>query len=106
MNQVTLGSTGITVDQNAFGALPVQRRTLDDAVNIIRRAYEGGMRYFDTARAYTDSEDLISLFIEELESFRCVVAYTFDCFLCKFCCDLDGIAHNAEFCHILFSFHI
>ena len=61
MNQVTLGSTGITVDQNAFGALPVQRRTLDDAVAIIRRAYEGGMRYFDTARAYTDSEEKLGV---------------------------------------------
>ncbi|MDO4890570.1 MAG: aldo/keto reductase, partial [Coriobacteriaceae bacterium] len=61
MNKVTLGSTGITVDQNAFGALPVQRRTLDDAVAIIRRAYEGGMRYFDTARAYTDSEEKLGV---------------------------------------------
>ena len=25
MRQITLGSTGITVPQNAFGALPIQR---------------------------------------------------------------------------------
>lgn len=56
MRNLTLGSTGITVPQNGFGALPVQRRTLDEAVAILRRAYEGGMTYFDTARAYTDSE--------------------------------------------------
>ena len=61
MNKVTLGSAGIVVDQNAFGALPVQRRTLDDAVAMIRRAYEGGMRYFDTARAYTDSEEKLGV---------------------------------------------
>lgn len=54
---MTLGTTGITVPQNAFGALPVQRTDLASAVKILRRAYEGGMRFFDTARAYTDSEE-------------------------------------------------
>ena len=56
MNQVTLGKTGITVPQNAFGALPIQRVCQDYAVKLLRRAYEGGMRFFDTARAYSDSE--------------------------------------------------
>ena len=45
MKQVTLGKTGITVPQNAFGALPVQRVGMEDAVKILRRAYEGGMRF-------------------------------------------------------------
>ena len=54
---VTLGSTGITVPQNGFGALPIQRDNMDEAVRILRRAYEGGMRFFDTARAYSDSEE-------------------------------------------------
>lgn len=57
MKMMTLGTTGITVPQNAFGALPVQRTDLASAVKILRRAYEGGMRFFDTARAYTDSEE-------------------------------------------------
>lgn len=57
MKIMTLGTTGITVPQNAFGALPVQRTDLASAVKILRRAYEGGMRFFDTARAYTDSEE-------------------------------------------------
>ena len=56
MRQVTLGSTGITVLQNAFGALPIQRVSTEMAVKLLRRAYEGGMRFFDTARAYSDSE--------------------------------------------------
>ena len=54
---ITLGSTGITAPQNGFGALPVQRCDMETAVRILRRAYEGGMRYFDTARAYSDSEE-------------------------------------------------
>lgn len=57
MKQITLGSTGITVPQNAFGALPVQRDDMELAVKLLRRAYEGGMRFFDTARAYSDSEE-------------------------------------------------
>ncbi len=56
MKNVTLGRTGITVPQNGFGALPVQRVSLEEAVKLLRKAYEGGMRFFDTARAYTDSE--------------------------------------------------
>ena len=64
MREITLGSTGITVPQNAFGALPVQRRTIDEAVVILRKAYEGGMRYFDTARAYSDSETKLGIAFE------------------------------------------
>ncbi len=57
MKHITLGTTGITVPQNGFGALPIQRVAMNDAVRILRRAYDGGMRLFDTARAYTDSEE-------------------------------------------------
>lgn len=61
MKKITLGSTGITVLQNAFGALPIQRRNKEDAVKILRKAYESGMEFFDTARAYSDSEEKIGL---------------------------------------------
>ena len=57
MRTITLGTTGITTPQNAFGALPIQRTDKEEAVRILRRAYEGGMRYFDTARAYSNSEE-------------------------------------------------
>ncbi len=57
MRTVTLGKTGITTPQNAFGALPIQRDDTDTAVKLLRRAYEGGMTFFDTARAYSDSEE-------------------------------------------------
>ncbi len=56
MKNITLGRTGITVPQNGFGALPIQRVSIDEAVTILRKAYSGGMRFFDTARAYSDSE--------------------------------------------------
>ena len=57
MEMVRLGKTEITVPQNGFGALPVQRVSLEDGVKLLRNAYEGGFRFFDTARAYSDSEE-------------------------------------------------
>ena len=56
MDMVTLGHTGITVNKNGFGALPIQRVSQEDAVALARKAYKAGIRFFDTARAYTDSE--------------------------------------------------
>lgn len=59
MTQVTLGSTGITVEKNSFGALPIQRISKEAAVGLLRKAYEHGVTFFDTARAYTDSEEKV-----------------------------------------------
>ncbi|SMC45349.1 Predicted oxidoreductase of the aldo/keto reductase family [Oscillospiraceae bacterium] len=56
MKEIVLGKTGIRTPQNAFGALPIQRISTEDAVRLLRRAYDGGMTFFDTARAYSDSE--------------------------------------------------
>lgn len=56
MDMVTLGSTGITVNKNGFGALPIQRISLEDAADLARKAYTAGITFFDTARAYSDSE--------------------------------------------------
>lgn len=55
--QVTLGKTGITVEKNGFGALPIQRISKDAAIRLVRKAYQGGMQFFDTARVYSDSEE-------------------------------------------------
>lgn len=45
MTEVTLGKTGITVNKNGFGALPIQRISKEDAVKLLRRAYDGGMHF-------------------------------------------------------------
>ena len=58
---VTLGKTGITVNKNGFGALPIQRISDEEAVHLLRKAYDNGITYFDTARWYTDSEHKIGL---------------------------------------------
>ena len=62
--QVRLGKTEIVVNKNGFGALPIQRISDDAAVYLLRKAYEGGMRFFDTARAYSDSEHKVGLAFE------------------------------------------
>jgi len=58
-NQVTLGRTGITSPKNAFGVLPIQRVDKEYAAMLLRKAYDAGFRFFDTARGYTDSEEKI-----------------------------------------------
>ena len=64
MRNIRLGKTDITVPQNAFGALPIQRVSTEEAVSLLRNAYDGGMRFFDTARAYTDSEEKVGIAFE------------------------------------------
>ncbi len=59
MKKVRLGQTGLMVTKTSFGALPIQRVSMDEAVKILRRAYRGGINFFDTANAYTDSEEKI-----------------------------------------------
>lgn len=38
MTQVVLGKTGITVNKNGFGALPIQRIAQADAVRLVRQS--------------------------------------------------------------------
>ncbi|MDE7319816.1 MAG: aldo/keto reductase [Lachnospiraceae bacterium] len=57
MANVRLGSTGITVNKNGFGALPIQRVSMEEAIRLLHRAFDGGIRFYDTARLYTDSEE-------------------------------------------------
>ena len=57
MDYTVLGKTGLKVSRVAFGALPIQRISFDEAGKILRKAYENGINFFDTARAYSDSEE-------------------------------------------------
>ena len=67
MQTVTLGTTEITVNKNGFGALPIQRISNENAVHLIKKAYNAGITFFDTARFYTDSECKLG---EALEGIR------------------------------------
>ena len=59
METTRLGRTNLIVSRAGFGALPIQRTEMDEAIRILRAAYDGGITFFDTARAYTDSEEKI-----------------------------------------------
>ena len=61
MQTVVLGKTGIVTNKNGFGALPIQRVSDQEAVRLLRKAYEAGVTFFDTARLYTDSEHKLGL---------------------------------------------
>ena len=64
MNKVRLGKTELMVTKTSFGALPIQRIPVDDAVRLLRNAFDGGINYFDTANAYTDSEKKLGIAFE------------------------------------------
>ena len=66
MQTVTLGRTGITVNKNGFGALPIQRVSADYAGMLLRKAYNAGITYFDTARSYSDSEEKMGLALSDV----------------------------------------
>ena len=57
MAMIQLGKTGLRVEKNGFGCLPIQRISQKDAAYLLHKAVDGGMNYFDTARNYSDSEE-------------------------------------------------
>ena len=66
MNTIRLGRSELMVTKTAFGALPIQRISTEEAVKLVRRAYEGGINYFDTANMYTDSEEKLGLALKDV----------------------------------------
>ncbi len=74
MVKVKLGNTGIVVNKNGFGALPIQRIDMDSAVRLIHMALDGGVDFFDTARAYSDSEEKLGKAFEGIDRSRFYIA--------------------------------
>jgi len=73
MKKLVLGKTGLEVTKTAMGCLPVQRCSEEDGVRLIRAAYDGGITFFDTANAYTDSEKKVGLALSGVRD-RVVIA--------------------------------
>mgnify|MGYP002311128004 CR=1 FL=1 len=61
-----LGKTNYKVNKNGFGALPIQRRNKKDSIEIIQKAYNNGINFYDTARFYTDSEEKLGASLNEV----------------------------------------
>lgn len=66
MEQIILGKTGIKVNKNGFGALPIQRIDREEAAALLKKAYKSGITFFDTARFYTDSEEKIGYALSDV----------------------------------------
>lgn len=63
MEKRRLGRTGMDVSVISFGALPIQRCSMEDAGPILHKVLDSGINFIDTARAYTDSEAKIGRYI-------------------------------------------
>ncbi|MDD4803213.1 MAG: aldo/keto reductase [Syntrophomonas sp.] len=68
MKSVILGNTGIIACKNGFGALPIQRISKEEASVLLKKAYDNGINFFDTARFYTDSEEKIGYALSDVRA--------------------------------------
>ena len=68
MEKRRLGRTGMEVTCIGFGALPMQRCTMEEAGEVLHKALDSGINFIDTARAYTDSEEKIGRHISSRRS--------------------------------------
>jgi aryl-alcohol dehydrogenase-like predicted oxidoreductase len=66
METVVLGRTGIKVNKNGFGALPIQRISKEEAAHLLRKAYDYGINFYDTARSYSDSEEKVGYALSDI----------------------------------------
>ena len=66
MEKIRLGRTEFLVGRSGFGALPIQRVSFDEAKLLLRKAYDHGINFFDTAKGYTDSEEKIGYALSDV----------------------------------------
>jgi predicted aldo/keto reductase-like oxidoreductase len=59
MEYSSLGKTGLKISKLGFGGIPILRLQTDEAVKILRHAYDNGITFYDTANMYRDSESKI-----------------------------------------------
>ena len=106
MDRVTLGSTGITVNRNGFGALPIQRISTEDAVYLVRKAYDAGIDFFDTAHFYTDSEHKLGIALEGIRDKVYIATKTGATTVEGFWADLENSLKELKTDHVdIYQFH-
>jgi predicted aldo/keto reductase-like oxidoreductase len=66
LRETVLGRTGLKVKSLGFGGIPIQRISEEEAVRVVRRCYELGINYYDTARGYSVSEERIGKALEDV----------------------------------------
>ena len=106
MGKVRLGRTEITVEKNGFGALPIQRITKEQAVALLHKAYDGGIRFFDTARYYSDSEEKLGAAFEGMRERLYIATKTGAVTTDQFWKDLHTSLQNLKTDYVdLYQFH-
>ncbi|MDD6189418.1 MAG: aldo/keto reductase [Clostridiales bacterium] len=106
MRRITLGRTGINVNANGFGALPVQRVSLSDAVYLLQKAFYNGIDFFDTARYYTDSEVKLGTAFEHIRDRITIATKTGAQNAEEFWKDLETSLENLRTDHVdIYQFH-
>lgn len=106
MENVRLGKTEITVNKNGFGALPIQRIPKDEAVRLLHKAYDGGIRFYDTARLYTDSEEKLGAAFSDRREQIFISSKTGAATAEGFWKDLETTLHNLKTDHLdIYQFH-
>lgn len=106
MKTVTLGKTGIVTNKNGFGALPIQRISDEQAVYLLRRAYDAGVTFFDTARYYSDSEHKLGLAFAGMRDKIFIASKTGAQTAENFWKELDTTLHNLQTDYLdIYQFH-
>lgn len=73
MKKRRLGRTELNVSVIGFGGIPIIKASMKEASKMIRRAFDLGINYFDTARAYGDSEEKFGAALKDVRD-KCVIA--------------------------------
>lgn len=74
MEKVRLGRTGLMVSRVGFGGIPIQRLSTAEAISVVRGAIDLGVNFFDTANAYSDSEEKIGAAIKGVKREDLIIA--------------------------------
>lgn len=106
MDTIRLGRTNLTVGKNGFGALPVQRVSMEEAIRLLRKAYDHGVTYFDTARAYSDSEEKLGNALHDVREKIVISTKTASTTVEGFWKDLETSLHMLQTDYIdIYQFH-
>ena len=74
MKKVRFGKTELQVSQIAFGGIPIQRLSTEEAVKVVRGVINLGVNFIDTANGYSDSEEKIGIAIKGMPRDSLVIA--------------------------------
>ena len=101
-----LGKTNLEINKIGFGALPIQRCSMDESMEILQKAYDKGIDFYDTARFYTDSEEKLGNAFEDYRENIYLASKTAAENTEDFWCDLEVTLKNLKTDYLdLYQFH-